>query len=221
MGQYQLAAELRDATGKGANRRLRRAGYIPGVIYGSGKDNVNLQVEERVLLKLIREGGANRLITLQFDGETRAVLIQELQEHPVQGTPQHIDFLEVRLDEAVNVMVPIHIVGEAERTNDGGVLAPAIWEVEVSCLPTDIPDGLEVDVSGLVIGDSLQVKDIEAPSGITFLTDPEETVVSVVTPMELVEEEDEEEEELELEDGAEVDGAEEEAAEDEAEETGE
>ena len=199
MGQFQLAAELRDETGKGANRRLRRSGYIPGVIYGSNRENMNLQVEERLFARLLREGGANRLIALQLGGEDRAVLIQELQVHPVKGSPQHIDFLEVRLDEAVSVMVPIHLVGEAQRTQDGGVVASALWEVEISCLPTDIPDGLEIDISGLLVGESLQVKDLEVVPGITLLTDPEETVVSVVHPEEL-EEDTEEEEDAEAED---------------------
>ncbi|NMB25043.1 MAG: 50S ribosomal protein L25 [Firmicutes bacterium] len=211
MGQFQLAAELRDETGKGANRRLRRSGYIPGVIYGSGNENQNLQVDEGLVARLLREGGGNRLITLKLDGEDRAVLIQELQEHPVRGTPLHIDFLEVRLDEVVNVTVPIHIIGEAERTQDGGVVAPALWEVEISCLPMDIPDGLEIDISGLLVGESLQVKDLELVPGITLLTDPEETVVSVVQPMELEEEDTEEEDVDEAEDA--VDGDDDEAEE--------
>lgn len=216
MGQFQLAAELRNETGKGANRRLRSSGYIPGVIYGSGKENMNLQVEERLIARLLREGGANRLISLKLDGEDRAVLMQELQEHPVRGTPLHVDFLEVRLDEVINVTVPIHIIGEAERTQDGGVVAPALWEVEISCLPMDIPDGLEIDISGLLMGESLQVKDLKLVPGITLLTDPDETVVSVVQPMEL-EEEDTEEADVDEDEDA-VDGDDEAEATEEADE---
>lgn len=190
MRQFQLAAELRHETGKGANRRLRQSGYIPAVIYGAGKENINLQVDEGLFGRLLREGGANRLISLRLDGEDRAVLMQELQQDPVKGTPQHIDFLEVRLDEEVHVMVQVQLVGEAQRAEDGGVISQPLWEVEVSCLPTEIPEVLEIDVSGLVVGDSLQVKDVEVPPGITLVTDPEETVVSVVTPEEIPEEEE-------------------------------
>lgn len=190
MRQFQLAAELRHETGKGANRRLRQSGYIPAVIYGAGKENINLQVDEGLFGRLLREGGANRLISLRLDGEDRAVLMQELQQDPVKGTPQHIDFLEVRLDEEVHVMVQVQLVGEAQRAEDGGVISQPLWEVEVSCLPTEIPEVLEIDVSGLVVGDSLQVKDVGVPPGITLVTDPEETVVSVVTPEEIPEEEE-------------------------------
>ena len=204
MRQFQLAAELRHETGKGANRRLRQSGYIPAVIYGAGKENINLQVDEGLFGRLLREGGANRLISLRLDGEDRAVLMQELQQDPVKGTPQHIDFLEVRLDEEVHVMVQVQLVGEAQRAEDGGVISQPLWEVEVSCLPTEIPEVLEIDVSGLVVGDSLQVKDVEVPPGITLVTDPEETVVSVVTPEEIPEEE----EDLEAADGEAVEDGE-------------
>ena len=197
MRQFQLAAEARHGKGKRANRRLRQAGYIPAVIYGSGKENMNLQVDERLFMRLLREGGANRLITLKLDGEDRAVLMQELQQDPVRGTPQHIDFLEVRLDEEVTVLVAVHLVGEAQRADDGGVISQPLWELEVSCLPTEIPEELEIDVSGLVVGDSLQVKDVQVPAGITIVTDPEETVVSVVVPEEI----EEEEEDVELAEG--------------------
>lgn len=190
MRQFQLAAEPRQGTGKGANRRLRQAGYIPAVIYGSGKENVNLQVEERLFMGLLREGGANRLISLKLEGEDRAVLMHELQQDPIRGTPQHIDFLEVRLDEEVTVLVSVQLIGENERAQDGGVISQPLWELEVSCLPTEIPEVLEIDVSALVVGDSLQVKDVQVPAGITIVTDPEETVASVVVPEEIQEEEE-------------------------------
>lgn len=201
MRQFQLAAEPRQGTGKGANRRLRQAGYIPAVIYGSGKENMNLQVEERLFMRLLREGGTNRLISLKLDGEERAVLMQELQQDPIKGTPQHIDFLEVRLDEEVTVLVSVQLIGENERSQDGGVISQPLWELEVSCLPTEIPEVLEIDVSALVVGDSLQVKDVQVPAGITIITDPEETVVSVVVPEEIEEEEEEEEVEVEVAEG--------------------
>ncbi|NLK08570.1 MAG: 50S ribosomal protein L25/general stress protein Ctc [Firmicutes bacterium] len=193
MGQFQLAARRREATGKGANRQLRRSGFIPGVVYGSGEENLNLQVDIRLLDKLLREGGAGRLVTLDVEGESKAVLVQELQEHPVLGTPVHVDFLEVRLDQAVSVMVPIQLIGEADRVQDGGVVAPVLWEVEVSCLPMNIPESLEIDISSLTVGDSLQIKDLEGLPGITVLAEPDETVVSIVQPMELEEEVDEDE----------------------------
>ena len=182
MQQFQLAAEVRHETGKGANNRLRRSGYIPAVVYGASKENVNLKVEERIVSRLMRQGGMNRLLTLKVDGEEKAVLMQDVQVHPVRGTLQHIDFLEVRLDEKVNVTVPVQVIGDAPGVLEGGVLAQALWELEVSCLPTEIPEVLEVDISGLGIGDTLLVKDIQAPEGVEILTDPEEAVVSIVAP---------------------------------------
>lgn len=187
MQQFQLAAEVRHETGKGANNRLRRSGYIPAVVYGAGKENLSLKVEERLVSRLIRQGGMNRLLILKVDGEDRAVLMHEVQVHPVRGALQHIDFLEVRLDEKVNVTVPVQVIGDAPGVLEGGVLAQALWELEVSCLPTEIPEAVEVDVSGLAIGDSLLVKDVQAPEGVEILTDPEEAVVSVVAPQAAVE----------------------------------
>ena len=95
MQQLQLTAEVRHETGKGASNRLRRSGYIPAVVYGAGKVNLNLKVEERLVSRLIREGGINRLLSLKVDGEERTVLMHEIQVHPIKGTLQHIDFLEV------------------------------------------------------------------------------------------------------------------------------
>ncbi|MGI6566064.1 MAG: 50S ribosomal protein L25/general stress protein Ctc [Firmicutes bacterium] len=191
MRQFQLAAEIRRETGKGVNNRLRRSGYIPAVVYGSGKENVNVQVEERLVGRLMRQGGLNRLLTLQIDGQDKAVLVQEVQVHPVRGSLQHIDFLEVRLDEKVTVTVPIQIVGDAPGVQEGGVLTQSLWELEVSCLPTDIPDALEIDISGLAIGDTLLVKDIQAQEGVEITADPEETVLSIAVPQAVVDEADE------------------------------
>jgi len=190
MQQLQLTAEVRHETGKGANNRLRRSGYIPAVVYGAGKENVHLKVEERLVSRLVRHGGMNRLLTLNVEGQDKAVLVHEIQVHPVKGTLQHIDFLEVRLDEKVNVTVPVQVVGDAPGVREGGVLTQVLWELDVSCLPTEIPEAVEVDISSLEIGDTLLVKDIQAPKGIEILTDPEEAVVSITAPQAAVEDVD-------------------------------
>ncbi|HHV93021.1 MAG TPA: 50S ribosomal protein L25/general stress protein Ctc [Firmicutes bacterium] len=182
MQQLQLTAEVRHETGKGASNRLRRSGYIPAVVYGAGKVNLNLKVEERLVSRLIREGGINRLLSLKVDGEERTVLMHEIQVHPIKGTLQHIDFLEVRLDEEVEVTVPVQLVGDSPGVREGGVLAQLLWELQISCLPTRIPEAIEVDISGLEIGDTLLVKDISAPEGIEVLTDPETTVAMIAAP---------------------------------------
>ena len=113
----------------------------------------------------MRQGGLNRLLTLQIDGQDKAVLVQEVQVHPVRGSLQHIDFLEVRLDEKVTVTVPSDS-GRCSRCPGRRCSNSVVMGVEVSCLPTDIPDALEIDISGLAIGDTLLVKDIQAQEGV-------------------------------------------------------
>lgn len=182
MADFQLAVEERKETGKGANRRLRRAGYIPGVVYGPGKDSMPLKVEERTLQKLLREVGTSHLIDLKIGDETKTVLVKEVQHDPVRGQLLHVDFHEVPLDREITATVPVVLAGEDQRVSDGGVISHSLRELEVACLPTNIPEHFEVDISGLSIGDSILVRDIKPPEGIRLLTDPEETVVSVVAP---------------------------------------
>jgi large subunit ribosomal protein L25 len=206
-----LVAEVRDATGKGVARRLRAAGRIPAVVYGKGAESKAISIDPSALQRLLQSGGAgmNTLIELSVDGTTRTVLVKELQREPVRGRPLHTDFYLVDLDQTVEVSVPIHLVGRAPGVELGGILDHPLREIELECLPRAIPEGVEVDVSALQVGDSIHVRDLELPEGASVRTDENLAVASVVAPV-VVEEPvvEEPEEGEEAEEGEAVEGAE-------------
>jgi large subunit ribosomal protein L25 len=179
-----LNARSREGTGKGAARSLRRAGFVPGVIYGHGLETRACQVEARQLERLMTTSAfESTLIDLKFEnGDTSSVLIREVQVHPIRPLVLHVDFLAVRKGEKVKLEVPIRIVGLAPGVKEGGILEHLRHEVEIRCLPTSIPDALELDVSALAIGDSATVSALKGPEGVEVLSEPSAVVVSVVPP---------------------------------------
>jgi large subunit ribosomal protein L25 len=194
----QLVVEERAERGTRATKRLRRQGLVPGVIYGGG-DCQSFKVDALVLRKILVEGAA--LFDVQIDGDAKPVIIKDQQFHPVRDEILHIDLLEVRLDEKIRSMVSIELEGveDAPGVKEGGVLDQVTREVEIEALPTDIPDQITVDVSGLAIAATLTLAEIDAPAGVEFVDEnPEEvTIATVVVPTE-VEEPEEVEEETEL-----------------------
>jgi large subunit ribosomal protein L25 len=207
-----LAAEYRDATGKGVARKLRAAGRIPAVLYGKGAETKAISIDPSALQRLLQSSGAgiNTLIELSVDGSTRTVLVKELQRDPVRGRPLHTDFYLVELDKKVEVSVPIHLVGRPEGVELGGILDHPLREIELECLPRAIPESVSVDVSALQVGDSIHVRDLELPEGASVRTDVNLAVASVIAPAvveEPVVEEPEEGEEAVAE-GEEAEGAE-------------
>lgn len=198
MSEYQLAAESRTDTGKGAARRIRSAGRVPAVLYGHGIKPEHLSVDAREFGQALRAGGANALLQLTLGRQRHLALAREVQRHPVRGSLVHIDFLVVRRGEKVTVQVPLHLVGEAPGVVEGGILDQDLHQLNVEAEVTAVPEAIEGDVSGLGIGDVLRVADLKAPEGATILDDPEAPVVSVVAPtVEPVEEEEAEEAEAE------------------------
>lgn len=179
-----LKASLREETGKGAAHRLRQAGKIPAVIYGEKQDNI--YVDAREAQKFFNVNGYSQLLTLRLEkkGKTEdlPVLVKEVQYDPVKGTPLHYDFFQVSMQQKVVVKVPVVLVGEEQRVNDGSVLETLLYELEVSCLPADIPSKIEVDVSGLTVNNSITVADLKAPAGIEFVTPAHEAVVVALAP---------------------------------------
>jgi large subunit ribosomal protein L25 len=193
MSEYQLAAESRTDTGKGAARRVRAAGRVPAVLYGHGIKPEHLSIDAREFGQALRSGGANALLELQLGRTRHLALAREVQRHPVRGTYTHVDFLVVRRGEKVTVSVPVHLVGDAPGVVQGGILDQDLHQLSVEAEVTAVPEAIEGDVSGLQIGDVLRVSDLKAPEGATILDDPEASVVSVVAPtVEPVEEEEEE-----------------------------
>jgi large subunit ribosomal protein L25 len=205
-----LDVEDRTERGTRAAKRLRREGYVLGVVYG-GKDgdSTSFKVDSRALRQVLVDGSA--LIDLKVGGKTRPVIVKDQQQHPVRDELLHIDLLEVRLDEKIQTQVSVHLEGseEAPGIKEGGVLEHVTHQLNIEALPTDIPEAIVVDVSGLEIAATMKLSEIGPPAGVTFLDDPEETILAtVVVPTEVEEPEIEEETELVGEEGELVEGEE-------------
>jgi len=194
MANYQLTVEERTQTGKSYARKLRAQNRIPAVIYGSGKPSTNIEVGVRDVEKALAAHGS--LIDLNFGGATRTVLVKDMHRDPVRGTLQHLDFHEVDLTKKLEVTVALRIDGEDRRPNDGGVVQVLHWDVEVLCLPTDIPEFISIDVGELPLEETISVGDLELPSGVEILLDDDEALVKVVIPAEVDLGADEAEDEL-------------------------
>ncbi|HEV7845462.1 MAG TPA: 50S ribosomal protein L25 [Thermoleophilaceae bacterium] len=194
-----LDVEERPERGTRAVKRLRREGYVPGVVYG-GRDGecTSFKVNWRSLRQVLVGGQA--LIDLNVAGKTRPVIVKDQHQHPVRDELLHIDLLEVRLDETIQTQVNVHLEGaeEAPGIKEGGVLEHITHQLNIEALPTDIPDTIHVDVSGLEIAATMHLSDLTAPTGVTFLDDPDETIIATVVVPTEVEEPEEIETETEL-----------------------
>jgi large subunit ribosomal protein L25 len=199
--RVKLEVRERESRGSRDARRLRRQGLIPGVLYGRGKTPHAICVPERELRRaLTGSHGLHAILDVTLDGQksTHASILKDFQQDPLRGRITHIDLFEVRLDQPIQAQVVVELVGgeEAPGIKEGGVLSQVNREVNVEALPLEMPDRLELDVSGMAIGDTLRVTDLRVPEGATLLDDPEETVLATVTmPTRVVEPEPEEVEE--------------------------
>ncbi len=195
-----LEVQERAERGSRAVRRLRREGVVPGVVYGgSDGDSTSFKVGHRVLRQVLVDGSA--LIDLAIaGGKTRPVIVKDQQLHPVRGEVMHIDFLEVRLDEKIEAPVALHIEGveEAPGIKEGGVMEQVTHQLNIEALPTDIPDFITVDVSGMEIAATMHLSELSPPAGVVFLDDAEETIIATIVVPTEVEEPEEIEEETEL-----------------------
>ncbi|MGF7184171.1 large subunit ribosomal protein L25 [Desulfitispora alkaliphila] len=189
-----IEAEKRTKSGKGEARRLRAAGQLPGVLYGKEVDNIKLSVKIKDLEKLLHTGGEGGLISLKLAGDKDYhVMIRDVQNHPL-GKYTHVDFYQVSLKDKLITEVPIYLTGEPEGLKGGGILQQPLRAIEVECLPTNIPEKIEVDVSELEMGDSISVKEIQPPEGVEVMTDSEETIAVLAYPQVEAEEDTEKEE---------------------------
>ena len=219
MEQIDLKAQVRKTTGKGLARALRREGRIPAVLYGPKTDSMMLSIDFKEFEQIVKKANVGSvLLNLQIqNGETltRPAMIKELQTNPVSGAFLHIDFYEIDMQRKINVSVPVVTRGKSAGVEEGGLLQIVRREIELFCLPTAIPESIEVDISELTIGDSIHIREITLPGDVELPEDIDFTVITVLAPK--VEEEVVEVEELEEgEEAAEEEGAEGEAA---AEET--
>ncbi|MBN1659564.1 MAG: 50S ribosomal protein L25 [Anaerolineae bacterium] len=199
--RVKLASETRKVVGKKV-KRLRAEGWIPGVLYGSDIESTNIKIEERELNKALQEAGATALIDIHIQGEPqpRTVLAREIQRDVLTSRVRHVDFFQVRLDHTVRTSPALNIVGTSPIVESGNaVLIQILTHIEVECLPGDLIDSIDVDVSPLqTLSDSITVADLPVPTGITIMADPDDVVVSVVAPRAAVEKEIEEGIETEL-----------------------
>jgi large subunit ribosomal protein L25 len=178
-----LVAETREGSGKGAARKLRAQGRIPAVVYGRKRAAQSIIVSPEALQKLLRgAGGMNTLIDLSIGGASATVLVKSLERDPVRGKYLHADFYEVDLTQKVTVSVPIHLVGKAAGTDFGGILDHPLRELSIECLPREIPQRIDVDVTALQVNDSIHVSDLKLAPGLTVKTDGALAVASVVLP---------------------------------------
>lgn len=177
-----LQAEKRLHKQKSAMRAERFKGKVPAVVYGKNIESTPLYVEEAQLLKLIREYGSNVLLQLNWDSQTSSVMISDMQINPLKQSLIHIDFHEVNLKQKTRVEVPIVLIGEESVTKTGAVLQKQMHMIEVETLPTHIPDRINVDVTGLEIGDHLAVGDVVVPKDVQILADKETVILSVLPP---------------------------------------
>ncbi len=200
MSEPTVTVQLREQTGKNANRRLRAAGEIPAVVYGGDADSAAIRVDGKSVQRLIREGGENAVFLLQLEGtdRTRHTMIRDLQWNPLTGALVHIDFQRVKMDQEVQVAVPIALTGTPEGVKtEGGLLEFITREIAVVCLPGDIPVSIELDVTPLLIGDHVEAGELVIPDAVRLDDDDNRVIVSVAAPR-LAEEEEEVADEDEL-----------------------
>jgi large subunit ribosomal protein L25 len=186
-----LTIEPRDASHSRATRRLRREGRVPGVLYGRGDDPLAFSVDARQLRNALHGSGA--VLELTGDGTgTTAVVLKDAQRHPVRGEVMHVDFLRVDLNQPIQAMVALHLTGaeDAPGVREGGVLEHVARELSVEALPSELPDAIEYDVSGMDINDTATVEQVTAPAGVTLLDDPETVIASLFPPRLEIEEEE-------------------------------
>ncbi len=192
MEQKVLNGMTRTENGKGNARALRRSGRIPAVVYGHSEP-VSVSIEAREFHKEFHTVSESQLINLKLEKDERTVLIKDYSEDITNGKILHIDFYEIEQGKKLHTRIAVELLGSPVGVREGGVLEHTLYEVEIECLPMDIPEHLTVDVSGLNQGDSIHISDIPLPQGVTILNNQDQTVASVIIPRAVVEEEETEE----------------------------
>ncbi len=201
MSDFTVNAEPRSETGTGSSRRLRGSNKIPAVVYGGGRDNQMLTLDhDSFLHQMEEEAFSNSILKLVAGGRPEQVILREVQMHPFKPRVLHVDFQRIRASEKIHMSVPVHFVGEASAPGvkiDGGIVSHLLTEVEITCLPADLPEFLEVDVSALGLGESIHLSGMKLPQGVELLHeatgDADHSVVSILAPKVSADEDDGEE----------------------------
>jgi large subunit ribosomal protein L25 len=206
--QHILTAQKRSERGSGPAGRLRREGNVPAVVYGLGTETVPVSVPARALGHILAaDTGANTLITLDLEGDSVLALARQIQRNPVRGDLEHVDFVRVRRDVAVSAEVPVHLIGEAPGTREGGIIDQQLFALTVEAKPADIPAAIDLDISAMEIGDQRHVSDLQLPRGVTVVQEPEELVLTIAAPRVAVLSEEEQAAAAEAAEAAEAAGA--------------
>src|SRR3990167_844097 len=170
--KYKFKADVRQDVGKGASRRLHRADKAAAVVYGAGKPTTSLSIDHDNLLRTLEhEGVYSQILTLEIGEENERVILKDVQRHPYKPRIQHVDFQRIRADEKIHMHVPIHFIGaeHAPGIKAGGLVSHIMSDVEVSCLPDDLPEYLEVDISHLELDQLLHLSDMKLPNGVEII----------------------------------------------------
>lgn len=190
MSQTTLVATPRTGKGSSVARRLRADGHIPGVLYGRGMEPITVTVERREFrMALSGPAGVNTILDLQVGGHSYPAVVKELQRHPIKRTVNHIDFLQVSMDEAIVVHIPLRLHGEAKAVAAaGGLVDPSVDTIEVSCKPADVPNEFLIDITDMQPDTVIRLSDLPMPQGVVALGDPDMPVVTVLTTAAEIEE---------------------------------
>ncbi len=192
---YTFDAEIRTDLGKGASRRLRREDKIPAILYGADQDPVSLTLDhKKIIVAQENEGFYTHILTLNINGEQVEALVKDMQRHPFKPKVTHIDFLRIKRGQKLHTNIPLHFINEEVITKEGNVVAHQATEVEIECLPKDLPEFIEVDVAGMEVGQTLHLTDLKLPAGVALVEltkgeDHDQAVVSINAPKKVVEEE--------------------------------
>ena len=194
---YELSTQSRDSFGTGASRRQRRENLVPAVVYGAGKDNESVMLDhDQVMHSLEKEAFHSAIIDLKTDKGSQQVILREVQMHPHRQLVMHLDFQRVRASEKLHMKVPLHFEGSDVAPGvktDGGILSHPITELDITCLPRDLPEFIAVDVSELNLNESLHLSNIKMPEGVeltaTAFPEGEDPTIATISPPKVVEEE--------------------------------
>lgn len=176
-----IKAEKRTELGKNASGRLRRKGFVPAILYGESVANVPLTLKKKDIIEILKsETGENTIFKVAFDSEERDVMIKEVQINPITDELTHVDLIQISMDKPVRVSVPVELVGEAIGVKaEGGIVDFLLRELEIECLPREIPEAIKVDISNLHLHQSIKVQNLELPAGIKVLHDPHAAIVVI------------------------------------------
>ena len=181
-----INGNLRNSTGKGSARATRRAGRIPAIIFGDKKETISIDIEEREYKKIMNQSGIfSRLLDLSVDGKSNLVLTRDIQFHPVSENPLHVDFLRIGKGSNINVSVPVSFINEelSPGLKTGGVLNTVRFELELICPADSIPEKIEINLEGLVVGDSIKISSVNLPDGVSStITDRDFTIATIAAP---------------------------------------